>query len=487
MSAAKDKNAQALKALFGNGALVERLSSTNIAMVLPQEELSASGRLLAAVLSDVLARLWPCISFHGAEADRILTVAQSAAQSGGGNGSGLQVRWAPPYDIVVAVGCDAPPDAGYTLRIGADGWHSAIGADAKCGNSLNPVGPAFAGAMAGAQVFHRVFQSELAGMATEPFDSWHVDVRQLFAAAELEVANLDLGETHAFGVGAVTHGLMWMIEHWPAQVSGALSLVDQDKYGSSNGQRYAFMRPGDTGQMKVAAIKNRLETAHPQLTITDHPTDLNSYCANRGFDRPLHRVIAGLDSAEARRHVALKLPERTVNMWTAGERTGAGRYLPAHGGACLACDYLEKVDTQLDEVAELFQQTSIRPDIIRSLLDSGRGLSVEEAATIASRWGTPADKFVGQPLRSVMPALCATGRLQMPNNPEVVDVPFAFASLFAGISGFMMLLKDLKGDDPSEGWTQHIFKRPTPLLLRALHTRSECVCCSTLSDLATET
>lgn len=487
MTAAEEKNALALKALFGNDALADRLTSTRIAVVLPTEALSASGRLLANVLSDVLARLWPCINFHGAEADRMLAVALSAAQSGGGNGNGLQVLWAPPYDIVVAVGCDAPAGAGYTLRVGADGWHSAIGADAKCGNSLNPVGPAFAGAMAGAQVFHRVFQSELAGMATEPFDSCHVDVRQLFAAAELELTNLDLGETHAFGVGAVTHGLMWMIEHWPARVSGALSLVDQDKYGSSNGQRYAFMCLGDAGRMKVAAMKNRLETAHPQLTVTDHPTDLNRYCANRGFDRPLHRVIAGLDSAEARRHVALKLPERTVNMWTAGERIGAGRYLPGHGGACLACDYLEKVNTQLDEVAELFQQTSIRPDIIRSLLDSGRGLSVEEAATIASRWGTPADKFVGQPLRSVMPALCATGRLQMPNNPEVVDVPFAFASLFAGISGFMMLLKDLKGDDPSEGWTQHIFKRPTPLLLRALHTRSECVCCSTLSDLATET
>lgn len=485
MSAAEEKNALALTALFGNDTLEDRLTSTHIAVVLPPEALAASGWLLAEVLSDVLARLWPCIDFHGAEADRTLAVALSAAQSGGGNGNGLQVRWAPPYDVVVAVGCDAPAGAGYTLRVGADGWDLAMGADANCGNSVNPVGPAFAAAMAGAQVFHRVFQSELSGMAVEPFDSWHVDVRQLFGAAELEVADLDLGETHAFGVGAVTHGLMWVIEHWPAQASGTLALVDQDKYGSSNGQRYAFMCPTDVGQMKVATMKNRMEAAHPRLTVTDHPIDLNSYCAIRGFDRPLHRVIAGLDSAEARRHVALKLPERTVNMWTAGERIGAGRYHPIHGGACLACDYLERADTHLDEVAELFQQTSVRPDLIRSLLDSGRGLSAEEAATIASRWGTPADNFVGQPLRSVMPALCATGRLQMPNNPEVVDVPFAFASLFAGISGFMMLLKDLKGSDPSEGWTQHIFKRPTPFLLRTLHTRSECVCCSTLSDLVT--
>ncbi len=66
-----------------------------------------------------------------------------------------------------------------------------------------------------------------------------------------------------------------------------------------------------------------------------------------------------------------------------------------------------------------------------------------------------------------MPALCATGKLQLPNNPEAVDVPFAFASLFAGIAGFMMLLKDLAAEEaPSEAWTQHNFKSPTPLLLR---------------------
>ncbi len=483
MSAAKEKNAQALKALFGNDALADHLSTTRIAMVLPPEALAASARLLASVLTDVLARLWPCIDFHGAEADSLLAVALSAAQSGGGSGDGLQMCWAPPYDVVVAIGCDAPAGASCVLRVGADGWSATMGVDAICGSSLNPVGPAFAAAMAGAQVFHRVFQSNLTGMGAEPFDTWNADVRQLFGTPELEVADLDFGETHVFGVGAVTHGLMQMVEHWPARVFGALALVDQDKYGSSNGQRYTFMRPQDAEQMKVATMKYRLESAHPLLRVTDHPTDLNTYCAARGYDRPLHRVIAGLDSAEARRHVALKLPKRTVNMWTAGERIGAGRYRSVHGGACLACDYLERVDTLLDEVAELYRQTDIRPDIIRHLLDSGRGLSAEEAANVASRWGVPEVKFVGQPLRSVMPALCATGRLQMPNNPEVVDVPFAFASLFAGISGFMMLLKDLNGDEPSEGWTHHIFKKSTQFNLRPLHTRAECVCCSAMSDL----
>ena len=93
-------------------------------------------------------------------------------------------------------------------------------------------------------------------------------------------------------------------------------------------------------------------------------------------------------------------------------------------------------------------------------------------------------KFVGQPLRSVMPVLCATGRLQMDSGSETVDVPFAFASMLAGIAGFMMLLKDIQGAPPSsEGWSQHIFKRPSHRELHRRFSRLTCVCCSAIACL----
>lgn len=166
-------------------------------------------------------------------------------------------------------------------------------------------------------------------------------------------------------------------------------------------------------------------------------------------------------------------------MWTEGVRIGAGRYLPGDGRACLACGYLENADTPVDEVGEIYQQTGIRPDLVRSLLDSGQGLTLQEATMIAGHRGVAPDQFVGQPLPSVLPALCATGRLQMPNDSEAVDVPFAFASLFAGIAGFVMLLKDcFSNSEESHGWTQHIFKKPTKHMHSSLYTKSNCVCCS---------
>lgn len=484
MSEAADKNAQAMHALFGDAALAHKLNATRIAVITPPDKLTTSGKLVAIALADVLARLWPNIDFSGSGAELQLAGALSATTSGGGTGDGMRIQWLPPYDCIVAIGYDFHEDVGPVLQVGADGWIAAFGPGAHCGSSDNPVGPAFAAAIAGAQVFHRVFESELAGIDAVHMEKCSMDIRTLFDAAYLDVAPLDLAETHVFGVGAVTHGLAWLLEHWPQPVSGQLHLVDQDKYGKSNGQRYAFMRPQDGGVAKVDAVGIRIRAAHPNLVVTPHVSDLNTYCSTRGYENSLHRIIAGLDSAEARRHAALKLPEHAINMWTEGVRIGAGRYLPGNGNACLACDYLENTLIPLDEVAQLFHQTGIRPDHIRSLLDSGRGLNEQEAASIATKWNVQPSQFVGQPLRSVMPALCATGRLQLPNNAEAVDVPFAFASLLAGISGFMMLLKDcLNRTSSSCGWSQHIFKNPTSYMHRLLHARTECVCCTEVKNI----
>lgn len=479
MSKARDKNGQALKAMFGSDALVEKLASTRIAVVLPSTGQTDSGRLLTDVLADVLSRLWPNIDFSGEGAEPALEVALSAAMAGGSDGGGFHVKWAPPYDVTITVGCDAPPDACSPLRVGANGWLVTIGQLAKCGDDLNPVGPAFAAALTAAQVFQRVFTKELGDMGGKKIDEWQGDIREIFGVPGLNVSNLELGETHIFGVGAVTHGLVWLLEHWNSPVSGSLRLVDKDKYGESNGQRYAFMRATDVGELKVSSVLSRLKAAHSNLQISPHPTDLNSYCAVHGYEVSLNRVIAGLDSEEARRQVALKLPLRTINMWTGGERAGAGLYVPGEGRACLACDYLESKNSPLDEVAELHQKTKLRPDVVRTLLDSGRGLSPDEAAQISAQWNLSAEQFVGEPLRSVLPALCATGHVQMSQNSEAVDVPFAFASLFAGIAGFMMLLKDLTTNaDLSENWALHTFKLPTRLLLRPSHQRTECVRCA---------
>ena len=479
MSNAAEKNRQAIAAHFGNDALAGKFMATRLAVVLPSSSTPASGQLLAEFLADTLGRLWLNIDFHGELAGIALEACQQAARSGGSPADGLRTGWAPPYDLVINVGGPAPDHSSPELRVGGNGWMASLGGEAACGSSLNPVGPAFAAANASAQAFAILFCTELGNDDVSPSANWTADVRELLGAPGLELCDIDLEETHVFGVGAVSHGMVQLLERWPMAVRGVLNLVDGDRYGLSNGQRYASMPDGVVGLFKVEVVAARLRK-HVGLQVFPHPQDLNAYCADRGYEVPLRRAVCGLDSAEGRRQVALKLPERTINMWTHRDHAGAGLYVPGQGRGCLCCAYPEPSST-LDEVASFAGQTGLHPDEVRSLLDSARGLNAEEAHKVSAQRGVPAEKLEGEPLRSVLPVLCATGQVMPPNAADAVDVPFAFSSLLAGITGFVMLLRELQfGHAASSEWKHRVFKRPTSLMLSDFHRKASCVLCTEL-------
>ena len=478
MSTAQDKNRQAFATLFGSEALGHKLVDTRLAVRLPEPGISASAQLLAEVLADILGRLWPNIHFQGSYAQSAAAVAKAAAESGGAPTDGIRVGWEPPYDFVIGVGTDPGVESDGSLQVGANGWSVQLGDEALCGDDENPVGPAFAAALAAAQAFSACFKDALEGYGVAPLQGWQADLRELFGAPGLQVVPLDLAQTHVFGVGAVSHGLLWLLERWPQEVTGSLALVDRDPYGGGNGQRYAFVRSEDGVRLKVERMAERLR-AKLSAEVVPFAQDLNTYCAERGYDLPLQRVIAGLDSEEARRHVALKLPLRTLNMWTSGMHVGAGQYVPGDGRGCLSCAYPEPVERALDEVAEIHAKTQLRPDIVRELLDSARGLTAEEARQVAPRFSLAPEQIVGEPLRSVLPMLCATANMPMPADKSTVDVPFAFSSLFAGIAGFMMLLRDVQIAEPvSDGWSQHVFKAPSSRMLQSQNRHELCVSCA---------
>jgi hypothetical protein len=480
MNAAKVKNRAAFSALLKSEALADRLGAVRLAIVTPDRPSFPSARLLAVALADNLGRLWPNIDFLGVQADEFLATAVAAAESGGSPTDGLRSKMRDSaYTLVVAIDCvpDSSLQSAPVLQIAANDWQVEFGPSGRCGESLNPVGPAFAASLCAAQVFLRVFEKELVGRNADFLEHESFDVRELFGVPQLEVAPLDLGEVQCFGVGAVTHAFVWLVENWPTRIQGRIELVDPDPYGSSNGQRYAFMRAGDVAKSKVKAVGARLRGKHPGLDVGEYELDLNTYCAGRGYRASLERVIVGLDSPEARRQVALKLPVRAINMWTGEHRAGASRYVPDGVTACLACDYLEDLSSPRDETAQYVEETGLPPEVVRSLLDSPRALSDSEAQRVASHRGVPVASILGAPIRSVRPILCATGRLQVASGGEATDVPFSFASLSAGVSGFIMLLKDLQSPTGSEGWSQNVFVSPTRHMLDKRGRKQRCVHC----------
>ena len=479
MTTAAEKNQQAFANLLGSAALASHLFNCRIAVHSDDGSNTPAGRLLAAALGDVLGRLWPQIDATGPLASALLPSATISAASANLPAS-IQERWSPPYDAVIAIASVPAGDAGPVVRIGADGWMVSAGRLARVGESLIPVGPAAAAALASAELFKHVFKSTLAERANTWLEDFEWNVWNFGASAnEPAVQELNIRHAHVFGVGAVTHGLLWVLERWPKPVTGELLLIDGDGYDVSNGQRYAGMRPGDEGCLKVDRKAERLREIHSGLTVHPFPHSMNEY-----FDRfePTPRVslaVVGLDSGESRRQVALKLPRRAVNMWTDSDHLGSARHGGGDGWPCLMCAYPEVLHGLRDEPAVLAPQTGMEPARIRHLLDTGERLSQADAALVAARSGLAVELVSGKPLRSVLQQLCATGKLALPGAQNDVDVPFAFSSLLAGVAGFSNLAAELWGCETSPfRWTYNILKRPNPGLIEPAGPKANCALCA---------
>lgn len=480
MTTAADKNRQAFTGLFGEPALASRVSAIRIGVISGSDATGHAGRLLAEALGDVLGRLWLHIDAAGPLSSVVLESAHAAATSGT-LPCQLSEGWAPPYNVVIAVGKVEAVDAGPVVRVGADGWVVSAGSLARVGDSPVPVGPAAAAALAGAEAFKHVFSAALGeGMSTCLGDlEWNTwSLGQSGEAPILQPVNLQ--HTHAFGVGAVTHGFLWSLQRWPASVEGKLLLIDHDIYDASNGQRYAGMRFSDVGHSKADVVAERLKAAHRRLEALPFLLNLNTYFDVHEPCPNVRLAIVGLDSPESRRHAALKLPQRAVNMWTERNYLGTARFGFAGGWPCLICAYPELLHESRDEPAVVSSQLGLSPSRVRHLLDTGEGLTAQDATTVAQRAGLSPDTLAGRPLRTALHQVCATGRVVLPEVSRAVDVPFAFSSLLAGTIGFVTFLRELwiTSDSPTR-WVYNVFRRPNPGLLEGASKKLGCYLCGT--------
>jgi hypothetical protein len=104
------------------------------------------------------------------------------------------------------------------------------------------------------------------------------------------------------------------------------------------------------------------------------------------------------------------------------------------------------------------------PPRVRELLNSGAGLGEQDVAMIAGRYALrDPHSLVGEPLRSIRGVLCASAPITLPEVAGTVDVPFAFASLLAGIGGFVELARELWRVPSQPGhWQLPILAYPVP-------------------------
>ena len=444
MSEALEKNRRALLRAGGDGARPELIGTAKIGVWAGGDARPRQGRLLAEALGDLLGRFWRNIDAGGRVGSAVADAATASSRACGAD-SQVRCTWHPPYDFAIGIGTEAPPGSSENgAAVGADGWAVGAGTGAAMGNSPNPVSPLVAAALASAEAVKSVFSIGAARGAERLPASYEWDVRYGATGAdqgEAAEAGLDLGEVHVFGVGAVSHAMLWALARWPGGVTGTLHLVDPDAYDAGNPQRYMGTAAKDVGKPKAAVAADRLRRALPGLEVEAHETDMNSYFGQKG-DFRIRTAVCGLDSAEARRQLGLKLPRCIVNMWTSGFHAGASTFTFSGNRPCIHCAYPEPAGKEPSEVKVIQNATGLEPSRIRELLGSGRCIDERDAGIIAAAAGLPVGEVPLKPIRGVRADMCATGRIAAPGgtNGEEADVPLAFASAMAGAAGLVELL-----------------------------------------------
>lgn len=475
MSDAERKNYDAIKALTGN-EVESRLRSYRIGIWSEDKNSGFSGYLIAEALGEFVGRLWKNIDATGPFAKPFLASAINSTKSGNVQAV-INETWSPPYDYVVSIGSDLPNGTKTGLKIGGSGWKAFVGQKSFIDDDRNPVGPMLVAAIASTEIFKTLFNDCLACKFLPP----DFELSAWYGTKDLPPVDLDLhfDDVHFFGIGAVTHGLLWILERWPYKVTGNLHLIDHDSYDISNAQRYVGMCKEDVGFHKSSQTAARLQKRHGGLTVFDYQKNMNDYFSENRSDYRVKIAVAGLDSIEGRRQLGLKLPYRLVNMWTSQEHFGVSRSGFDKNWPCIFCSYPYDKSMLLDEVGIVFQETGLPPSRIRELLDSGAALTQEDAAIIIQRIPQEIQFIVGKPLRTFRGFQCATGKIKTSAATTEVDIPLVFASGFAGLCGFIELSRELWNVNSIPGaWQTSVLAYPTEYSWIQRGKMSDCYLCS---------
>lgn len=472
MSKALEKNVQAVGEIVAGRAAADLIKTARIGVWCAGRP-TASVCLAAEALGDLLGRFWHNIDAEGGASCELASAALSAADACSAN-SIVRRRWDPPYDFAIGLGEAAPSgSADDAVAVGAAGWRSGAGSLSVVGEDANPVGPLAVASLASAEALKSVFGTDEAhGAARVPalygWDAWcGPPAAAGFLAAPPGTEPLDIGEVHAFGVGAVTHALLWLLRKWPGGMAGTLHLVDPDRYDEGNAHRYIGTTMGDIGRPKASTVAETMRRECPCLEVLAYDTDMSTYFMESNPECLVRTAVCGLDSVDGRRHLGLKLPLAIVNMWTSGFHAGASTFsLGGNDWPCIHCAYPEPPGTTVDEASAVHNELGLLPHRARELLDSGMSINEDDVQTIVAATGANAGDIPLKPLRSVRTEMCATGRIAVLRGRRNVDVdvPLAFASAMAGIGGFTELVRTARaglGRTPGQ-FQASVLKYPLP-------------------------
>jgi len=341
--------------------------------------------------------------------------------------------------ICVVVGNTIPTTSGVVVYAGSRGWIARMSTQGpvSSGNSANPFGASAAGCIAVANVFRYLFSDQLENAALDKLVSLSLIDQDPRAQNPTNptLKNINLGETHLVGIGAIGNGAVWVLRR-ARMLEGVLHLIDHESVELSNLQRYALATQSDLGAAKVGMASTKWQS---DIVVKAHELRWDAYLEQRG-DWNLERVAVAVDSASDRCAVQSSLPRVIANAWTRGSNLGISRHRFLGQQACLMCLYLPEGKTKNED--ELIAEAIGIPEAVREvrqLLNDGNPVErnfidrIAEALKIDPSGLFP---FVGKPIRQFYSEAICGGtvlRLTSQTRSNSVEVPTAFQSALAGI------------------------------------------------------
>lgn len=473
MNRALEKNRHALQAVGLDSASHDLIGTARIGVWTGSARPASAGPA-AEALGELLGRFWRNVDVGGPSPD-VLVGAALRSSSACAASHAARSAWDPPYDFAIGLGEPAPSGcAADSVTVGAGGWTAFAGPGARLADDANPAGPLAAAALASAEALKSVFGlGARRGAARLPapyeWSAWY-GAACGDASPPPASAGLDLGEVHVFGVGAVSHALLWIVARWPGRVSGRLHLIDPDTYDAGNPHRYIGTGPGDAGRPKASTMARKMRRACPHIEAIAHDTDMNDYFTRHNPSCMVRTAVCGLDSKEGRRQLGLKLPRTIVNMWTSGFHAGASTFSFDDGWPCMQCAYPPPAaGDAMDEAFAIHAELGLPLHRVRDLLRSGRRIDESDAKVIGAATGSQAGDIDLKPIRSVRVEMCATGKIRVHRTEAgggdagAVQAPLAFASATAGLAGFTELVRAVRGMRLPPGRFQaSVLKYPSP-------------------------
>lgn len=391
---------------------------------------SPEGRVSLELLTNLLSRFYPTLSFDGVGKDAADFVNQLAASAKRTNPAIELSTPKPPY---VVVGDVQPEVSGFATFIGSDGWNVYFSTKGvrTVGQSENPLGAAAAACFGAAAIFRHFFHQQLGVPApNEEFILSLFDYSRLPSAVK-ERLDYDLREVALAGVGAIGNATVWVLAR--SQCKGRIHLIDPEAADNTNPQRYVLTDVTTDGEDKVSLAARELRMSNLQPVA--HKTTWGGFIGQQP-DWKIPIAAVALDTPEDRIAVQASLPKWILNSWTQANDLGVSRHWFGSDSACLACMYWPKKQKRnIDEVIKEAIRYSGELMNVRDMLYFGTPLDDTWLERIAKDMGHPREsleRFKGKTIDAFYREAICGGHVIVTEG-EKIEVPMAFQSAMAGI------------------------------------------------------